>query len=245
MRELTQVRFEREGAIARLTFDRPQQLNALSPTLISETLHVTQEVAASDARVFSAGVDLKATSASDFTREDLKTFRDEARAIGVLFETMSQVTIAQVTGHCYTGGLELALGCDFILASDEATFCDTHGKIGLTPGWGLSQRLPARIGMQRAKAMSFTARPVGAAEAVRIGLILEHVPEDGLSARVNEFAALVASMNANSITGYKALYRASQNFGLDEGLDFETSYRRPRGPEKTPPLSSYLKSSGA
>jgi enoyl-CoA hydratase len=253
VRETTQVRYARQGHVARLTFERPDQLNALSPTLIDEALHVTQEVAASDARVlivsgagksFSAGVDLKAASTPDFGRDAAKLFSDQARALVVLFETMPQATIAQVRGHCFTGGLELALGCDLIVAAEDALFCDTHGKLGLRPGWGLSQRLPRRIGSMRAREMSLTGRRVKADEAVRIGLILEHTPADALEARVTELAEQISASNPNAVIAYKALYRAAENLGLDEGLAFETAYRMPRpAAGERVALSSHLKSS--
>jgi enoyl-CoA hydratase/carnithine racemase len=147
------VRLSRDGAVARLTFTRPQSLNALSPQLIDEALRAVQEVAASDARVlvvagegrsFSAGVDLKAAAAPEFRGEAARRFSEQARELARLLETMPQATIARVTGHCFTGGLEIALGCDFIVASSDAVFCDTHARLGLRPGWGLSQRRRGR-----------------------------------------------------------------------------------------------------
>src|SRR5271169_4568714 len=100
------VRFSREGAVARLTFARPHQLNALSPRLIEEALQITEAVAASDARVlvlagegksFSAGVDLKAAAATGFGGEAARKFSDQARQLVRLLETMPQATIARVT----------------------------------------------------------------------------------------------------------------------------------------------------
>ena len=253
MRETTQVQYAREGHVARLTFNRPQQLNALSPTLIEEALDVARQVAESDARVlvvsgrgksFSAGVDLKAVSTPGYTRETAKRFSEQARELGRLFETMKQATIAQVSGYCFTGGLELALACDLIVASSDAVFCDSHAKLGLRPGWGLSQRLPRRIGVMRAKEMSFTGRRVSAAEAAAMGLILESLPARSLQGRIAELADQITLASANSITAYKALYRGSQTLGLDDGLAFETDYRgtRPSEAERTP-LSRHLKPS--
>ena len=251
MRELTTIRYERDGAIGRLTLDRPELLNALSPTLIEETLNTLQEIAESDLRVliftgagraFSAGVDLKAASSPEYNRDVHRKFSEQARELIKTLETMPQATIAMVRGYCFTGGLELALGCDFILAGDDALFSDTHAKLGLTSGWGLSQRLSRRIGVQRARAMSFTAKRIGPAEAERIGLILEHVPGAGLEARVQELAGEIAAMQVHSISGYKMLYRGSQNTGLDEGLAFEGAYKRPRRASgEAVPLSSFLK----
>jgi enoyl-CoA hydratase/carnithine racemase len=248
VQETKNVSLGLDGAIARLTFERPGQLNALSPALISEALQATRQVAESDARVlivtgagksFSAGVDLKAVSTPDYTREVARRFSEEARELATLFETMRQPTIAMVRGHCFTGGLELAIGCDFIVAADDAQFCDTHGKLGLRPGWGLSQRLPKRIGVMRAKEMSYTGRRLDAATAQAYGLILEHVPGEALEARVTELAEQMAGMQGDALFAYKELYRASENMGLDEGLAFETGFRRPKI-EK--PLTSHLKS---
>src|ERR1700679_3775400 len=128
---LSCVRFSREGEVARLTFARPQSLNALSPQLIEEALKVAKAVAASDARVlivagegrsFSAGVDLKATAAPEFRGDPARRVSEQGRELAHLLETMPPATIARVTGHCFTGGLEIALGCDLIVASDDAIF---------------------------------------------------------------------------------------------------------------------------
>ncbi len=232
MDDLQQVRFRQEGEVAVLTLARPQVLNALSPTLIAESLLVVNAVATSDARVlviagegrsFSAGVDLKAVTAPEYTPEVRKAFSDNARRLCVLLESMPQPVIARVTGHCFTGGLELALACDFILSSDDAVFCDTHAKLGMRSGWGLSQRLPRRIGQQRAKELSFTARRVSAAEAVQLGLILDAVPVGQLDARVNALIEAILPSSADAVAAYKTLYRKAQTTTLDEGLAFEAT----------------------
>jgi len=250
----TEVRVTRAGPIARLTLDRPQVLNALSPQLIDEALSAVREVAGSDARVlilngagasFSAGVDLKAASSPDYTREVARNHTGNARALCELLDTMPQATIAQVHGNCFTGGLEVAIACDFILAADDAVFCDSHGKLGLRPGWGLSQRLPRRIGVMRAKEMSLTGRRVSGREAATLGLVLEALPPEALAARVTELAETIAANNPGSVAAYKALYRGAQALGLDEGLAFEAAYRPPRRADAGPrrPLSDHLKTS--
>jgi enoyl-CoA hydratase/carnithine racemase len=240
MEGLTEVRLTQDGPIARLTLARPQSLNALSPELISQALAAAEAVAASDARVlvvtgegrsFSAGVDLKTTAQNpEFRGEAVRRFSDEARRLALLFETMSQVVIARVTGHCFTGGLELALACDLIVAADDAVFCDTHARLGMRPGWGLSQRLPRRIGQMRAREMSFTARRVGAAEAKALGLVLEVAPLAELDARIEALASAIVANDVASIAAYKTLYRASETHTLDEGLAFEATTRFPRKP---------------
>jgi enoyl-CoA hydratase len=238
MDHLREIRFERDGDRAVLTLARPAALNALSPALIAEALRVVEAVAASDARVlvltgegrsFCAGVDLKAVTAPDYTPRVRRTFSAQARRLAVLLETMPQPTIAKVTGHCFTGGLELALACDFILASDEAVFCDTHARLGMRSGWGLSQRLPRRIGIQRAREMSFTARRVGAAEALAMGLVLDVVPREALDGRVADLADAIAANSRDAVAAYKVLYRASQTLTLDDGLAFEATADLPLG----------------
>lgn len=238
------MRFRRDGGVARLTFARPQSLNALSPPLIDEALRVAQDVAASDARVliiegegksFSAGVDLKATASPDFRGDPARRFSEQARDLARLLETMPQATIARVTGHCFTGGLEVALGCDLIVASDDAIFCDTHAKLGLRPGWGLSQRLPRRIGTMKAREMSFTARRIGAVEALAMGLVLDVVPLGELDSRIDALVTAICEMEPVSIAAYKALYRAAETHTLDDGLQFEATARFPR-PGRRPQL---------
>ncbi|MDB5446004.1 MAG: enoyl-CoA hydratase/carnithine racemase [Phenylobacterium sp.] len=232
MDELSLVRFERKDRVATLTLARPEQLNALSPPLMSEALEVVKAVAASDDRVlvitgegraFSAGVDTKFGTSPAFTPEVSKRFSEEARELCKLLETMTQAVIARVDGFCFTGGLEIALACDLIIASDRSVFADTHAKIGLRPGWGGSQRLPARVGTMRAREMSFTARRYSAAEAVRMGLILEAVAAPDLDARIEEVCGQILSNKHYSIAAYKTLYRAQENLGLDEGLAYEAS----------------------
>ncbi|MDB5425396.1 MAG: enoyl-CoA hydratase/carnithine racemase [Phenylobacterium sp.] len=248
----TDVRLERSGAIAHLVLHRPTALNALSPQLIEDALQAVQQVAASDARVlilsgaggaFSAGVDLKIAASPDYTRAVAKAHTENARALCHLLETMPQATIAQVAGHCFTGGLEIAIACDLMVAADDAIFCDSHGKLGLRPGWGLSQRLPRRIGTMRAKEMSLTGRRVSGREAAAIGLVLEAVAPEHLETRVAALAEAIASNDRGSVAAYKALYRAAESLGLEEGLAFEAGFRppRPAGAEPRPPLSSHLK----
>jgi enoyl-CoA hydratase/carnithine racemase len=230
---LTQVLFEVDGPRATLTLNRPDQLNALSPTLVAEALAVSKHVALqSDLRVlvvrangraFSAGVDLKAISAPDYTPADSKAFSGNARELALTWETMPQPVIARVAGYCFTGGLEIALGCDFIVCSDDAQFCDTHAKLGMAPGWGMASRLARRISLQRAKEMSLTARRVSAQEAKEIGLVLDAVPLDQLDARVEALVAAMLQNSAGSIAVYKDMYRRTQNSFLDQGLAHEGS----------------------
>lgn len=237
MSEYHFVTLTREGPAARIDLARPDQLNALDPALIADLRAALDAVAASDARVlvlgaqgraFCAGVDLKFVSSPAYTPEASAKFIDDARAIVTLLETMPQATIARVQGYCFTGGLELALGCDLIVAASDASFSDTHAKLGLISRWGMSQRLPRRIGSQRAREMSFTSRRVPADEAAAIGLILKAVPVEALDSEVDALVAQIAANSAESIAAYKQLFRTAENAGLDAGIAEEAAIRLAR-----------------
>jgi enoyl-CoA hydratase len=164
--------------VCTLTLDRADKLNALDTAAFEEldahlaALEQDQEsvgcvVLRGAGRAFCAGADLKALG--DTTKPTPSpTFKP--RVIERL-SRLKQPVVAAVHGVCFTGGLELALACDFIVADSTARFADTHGKWGLVAAWGMSQRLPRRIGAAAAKRMMMTAREVGAAEAKELGLV--------------------------------------------------------------------------
>jgi len=176
-------------------------------------------------RSFSAGVDLKAMARGE--TEPTPIFSGET--IDFL-EAMPQPVIASVRGHCYTGGLELALASDLLLCSDTATFADTHAKWGLVPGWGMTQRLPRRIGLIKAKEMMFTARPVGHEEAVRIGIANDWVPDVELDARTLTMARAIVGNVWHSLRADKALTRGGQDHTLSDALKFERGSNPGRDP---------------
>ncbi|MCK9520816.1 MAG: enoyl-CoA hydratase/isomerase family protein, partial [Dehalococcoidia bacterium] len=177
------LREDRDG-VAWLTLNRPDALNALSPSLFVE-LRAHIDAIARDidtvgcvvlrgaGRSFSAGNDIKAIQAGD--RAPSPHFQAETLDA---IEALPQPVIAAVHGHCYTGALELALACDLLVVAESARFADTHGKWSMTPTWGMSQRLPRRIGPIRAKEMMFTGTPISGARAVELGLANQCVPGD-------------------------------------------------------------------
>jgi enoyl-CoA hydratase/carnithine racemase len=134
---------------------------------------------------------------------------------------MPQATIAKVNGFCFTGGVELMLACDIIIAADEAKFGDTHAKLGLRPTWGMTQRLPRRVGMMRAKELSFTARTFSGTEAAEMGLALVAVPLAQLDEYVDDLCRNISVNSKGSVAAYKDLYKAAENQGLDAGLGYE------------------------
>ena len=126
-------------------------------------------------RCFCAGNDLGSIAAG----EKAPSRHYQAETIDAL-EALPQATIAQVHGHCYTGALELVLGCDLIICADDASIGDTHGQWGLIPVWGMSVRLPERVGVAKARELSFTARRITGIEAAQVGLAVRSVPLDEL-----------------------------------------------------------------
>lgn len=232
--------------IAKLTLNRPQQLNAMNPALFIELrAHVDAIAADTDGvgcviltgagKSFSAGNDLAAIAA----RERAPSKHFQAETIAAL-EALPQPTICAVRGHCFTGALELILGCDLLIASDTARFCDTHGKFGMVPLWGLTQRLPRRIGLLRAKEMSFTGRIISGLEAVTIGLANACVPDAELDAHVMQFARGIVANSWHSARGNKLLYQISQQLDLDEGL----AYERDKGPGVAPDMAARVANFG-
>jgi enoyl-CoA hydratase/carnithine racemase len=186
--------------VATLTLNRPEKLNALNPPAFSALRAHFDAVATDDSvrcvvltgagRSFCAGNDLESIAKGE--RHETPLFAPET--VDVL-ANLPQPTIAKIRGHCFTGGLELALACDLLIAGSTATLSDTHGKWGLAPVWGMSVRLTERVGPSRAKQMMFTARRVDATTALAIGLVDEAVDDADLDATVD---ALAAEITANS-----------------------------------------------
>ncbi len=169
------LREDRDGA-AILTLNRPEKLNALNVELFrqldsqvrrlaEETDTVGLVVVRGAGRCFSAGHDLSDITAGEKLPEPFF----QSKVIERLAD-LPQPVISAVHGHCYTGALELALAGDIVFAAEGARFADTHAKWALTPVWGMSQRLPRRVGTYRAREMMFTCRTVQGPEALAIGL---------------------------------------------------------------------------
>lgn len=235
------------NGVAILTLNRPETLNALSPSLFVELrAHLDAIAAASDdvgcvvlrgaGRSFSAGNDIKAIQAGD--RAPSPTFQAETLDA---IEALPQPVIAQVHGYCYTGALELVLACDLALAGESARFADTHGRWGMTPTWGMSQRLPRRIGPLRAKRMMFSGEPLNGAEAAAIGLVNQCVPDADLEVAVQALASAIVANSWHTLRADKRLVNEGQRYTLAEGLAFE----RRTSPGASPDMAERLAAFGA
>jgi enoyl-CoA hydratase/carnithine racemase len=220
------------GGLATLTLNRPDKLNALTRGMLIELRAHLADIAADTSiscvcltgagRAFSAGHDLAETGRSSTGPEQ----HADAETVDLL-ESLPQPTIAAVHGYCLTGGLELALGCDLIVAAESARFADTHGKWGLVPIWGMSVRMPERVGRARALDLAFTGRMVDGASALAMGLVDRCVPDDQLQSATAELAAQIAANSPGTNAMLKRLLRDQGELTRVEALALER--RRPYG----------------
>jgi enoyl-CoA hydratase len=228
----------RDGKIATITFNRPDALNAITPTMLG-TLGDALDALAADSdvavviltgsgRAFSAGVDLKALGYRELTDGKVGDILDlPARRITDLLATIPAITVARVNGFCFTGALELALACDIIVAAEDAKFGDTHAKFGLRPTWGMSQRLPRLIGMAKARELSYTARNFTGAEAAALGMVAQAVPLADLDAAITTLTDSLVANSTGSLRAYKDLYREAMEQPLGAGLAYEADNEYP------------------
>jgi enoyl-CoA hydratase len=202
-----------------LTLNRPEARNALNSPLV-EALSAALLAADANDQVralvltgadpaFCAGIDLKeaARAGEDYFR------RTGTADCITLVGQVSKPVIGAVNGATFTGGLELALGCDFLVASDRAIFADTHARVGLLPRGGMTARLPLVVGSAWARRMSMTGRVVDAATAARIGLVTEVVPHDQLLPRVMDCAGAIAEVPPDTVRGLKQMYLTQARIG--------------------------------
>ena len=238
---------EDSDGIAILSLNRPEALNALSPSLFIELRQHVDNIASQteeigcvilrgEGRSFSAGNDLKAIQSGE--RSPSPHFQAETLDA---IERLPQPVIAAVQGHCYTGSLELALSCDLLVAGESAKFSDTHGKWGLSPTWGMSQRLPRRIGLLAAKEMMFSGRVVNGSEAVTMGLANRCVADEVLLEETISMAKGFLENSWFTLRADKMLINGGLDNTLQEGLLWERSNSPGRGPDMAERLANFGK----
>jgi len=214
----------RAGSIAEVTFTDAPSRNALNRATRVELVKQLERLDRDPAvRViiltgldpaFTSGVDAKELFANaDYTPPAVNP--------PDMLRRMDTPSIAAVNGICVSGGLEIALACSFIIASERAEFADTHARIGLTPGWGLSSELPAAIGPARARQLSLTAERIGAQTALDWGLVNEVLPHGELMSRARDLAASIAAIPAREIANVVSLSRLGQQSILDSARRLE------------------------
>jgi enoyl-CoA hydratase len=151
---------------------------------------------------FCAGIDLK-----EAARDGPKYFEEfQTQSCIAAVAEMRTPIVGAINGSTFTGGLELALGCDFLIASERAVFADTHARVGILPGGGMTARLPQLVGAAMARRMSMTGEVVDAVRAERIGLVTEIVPHDRLLNRAVDLASKIADVPKPTMLGLKEIY---------------------------------------
>jgi enoyl-CoA hydratase len=221
------LRVADDGPVRVLTLHRPQARNALSGELV-RALHGALLAADGDEGVravvltgsgpaFCAGVDLK-----EAARDGAAYFAQFASAdcIGQV-ALMRTPVVGAVNGAAFTGGLELALGCDFLVASERAVFGDTHARVGVLPGGGMTARLPLVVGWANARRMSLTGEVVDARWALRTGLVSEVVPHEELLPRATALAASIAEVEPAAAGAVKRMYTEGWRATLGGALAVE------------------------
>lgn len=219
-----------EGGVTTVTMNRPEALNALSAGLRNRLTEVFTDLAEDSAtevivftgngRAFTVGLDLKElggeTAAATVVNKDL----------GKAMLQVNKPIIGAINGYAITGGFELALMCDFMLASEQAKFADTHARVGVVPGWGLSQRLPRLIGINRAKELSLTGNFLDAATAYTWGLVNRVVAADELLATAQQLAKDIFSTEPVTRNAVRHIMDAGWHTSLTEGLVIERDANR-------------------
>ena len=224
---MTNILFEKKAGYAIVTLNRPDAMNALSRDLRREFVAAFDQCSRDEAirvvivtgsgKAFCAGFDLKEMGSGSSETAAAEVNNAMARAM----EAFDGPIIGAVNGHAITGGFELALACDLLIASENARFADTHARVGILPGWGLSQKLPRLIGLSRAKELSFSGRPVFAQTAYEWGLVNHVVPAGQLLPRAEELAQDMWACVPHILTQYKAMIDDGYSRPLNEALAWE------------------------
>lgn len=226
------VKREDDGGLCTLTLNRPEKHNALNSAMFGA---LDEHIGALQGQTDRIGcVVLRGAGKSFCTGADLSEFQDGSALVDLSsrprilerLERLPQPVIAAVHGLCSTGGLELALAADFIISTASARFTDTHGKWGFVAGWGMTQRLPRRIGRTRAKRMMLTGRIVSAEEAMAIGLSEFCVADEQFDAAVADFVSQILANSWFSNRETKRLLSETEGLSLRDGLAYEV-YRHP------------------
>ena len=218
------------GRVARLTLNRPDKLNALNIELFQaleahiadiERAPVGVVVLRGAGKCFSAGHDLSDIAAGEHPPR--------------------LPVVSAVHGHCYTGALELALAGDIILAAEGAKFADTHARWALTPVWGLSQRLPRRVGTYKAREMMFTCRTYSGREAEAMGLANLAVPDAEFELAIETLTAQILENSSFSHAANKRLLMATDGLSQAAGLAHEIYHGEGRGPDMAERIGAFAR----
>ncbi|MEE9612061.1 MAG: enoyl-CoA hydratase [Desulfatiglandales bacterium] len=220
----TTIILEKKDRIAKITLNRPESMNAVNTTLRQEMNAALDEIENDDqidviivtgaGRAFSAGVDLKELGQSTSVIASFPGIWDRIRLL-------DKPTIAAVNGFAITGGFELALCCDIIIASENAKFADTHTRVGVLPAGGMTQILPRLVGTKKAKELSFTGNYMTAHEAMQFGLVNRVVPPDELLSTAEALAKDIISNDQVAVRIMKRTIDRGEGMSLEDATRME------------------------
>jgi enoyl-CoA hydratase len=222
--------YEKSEGVATITLNRPEALNAFSNDVVEEILRALEDVKSDEnvrvivltgagEKAFSAGADIK--SMVGMTSLKARELSLMGERLCLALENFEKPVVAAINGYALGGGLEVAMACDFRIASENARMGQTEVNIGLIPGWGGTQRLTRLVGMTKSKELVFTGRMVDARTAEQLGIVNMVTPADKLKETVRQFALELASKPPVALKVAKALVNKGANIGLDSALALE------------------------
>jgi len=225
------LHIEIKDKIAILTMNRPTSMNAISSELrdaladafsnLKKDPSIRVAVLTGAGRAFCAGLDLKELADENGMAKTFSGENNEKMNIAAPLREFGKPIIAAVNGAAITGGFELALACDILIASTEARFADTHARVGVIPGAGLSQKLSRLIGIYRAKELSLTGNFINADQALEWGLVNRVVAPEDLMPTCISLAKDIISCPEEMITRYKQLIDDGFDMSFGEGIELE------------------------
>lgn len=223
------VNYEQQGAVAILTINRPEALNALNSQVLSDLDEAIAKVEAADdvhaviitgaGRSFVAGADIG--EMKGFSARDGKKFGVHGGGVFLKLENLSKPVIAAVNGFALGGGCELSMACDIRIASEKAKFGQPETGLGITPGFGGTQRLPRIVGISKAMELILTAKVINAAEAERIGLVSAVYPPEELMDKALELANAICANAPIAVAESKRCIRMGMQTDIATGSAFE------------------------
>ncbi len=222
---------EKSDGIAVVTLNRPEAMNALSKALRSELYKAMVALDADDevsvviltgagTRAFTAGLDLKELGSEPGAMGAANAEGADENPVKAI-ELCRKPVIGAINGVAITGGFEVALACDVLIASENARFADTHARVGIMPGWGLSQKLSRLIGLYRAKELSLTGNFLDAKTACDWGLVNRVVPADELLNVAKKLAADMATIPVETLSLYKSIIDEGYGLAFTDAMALE------------------------
>ncbi len=221
-----EVIFEIKDQTALITLNRPARHNAINQALLTQLYDSIDKITADDTikagiitgsgQSFCSGIDFACLE-----KDNLFDPRGDGLDMPQVFASCNKPLVGAINGYAITGGFEIALNCDFIIASENAVFADTHAKVGIHPGWGMTQLLQQAVGQKMAKQFSLTCQLIDAEKALSCGLVNEVVPEDELLARTEEIVSQISGVNYEMAMTVKKLIENRNSNTFDDALAIE------------------------